>query len=840
MYLKDKALRIKENFNQDWFFYHGEESVPGGMDTFLYRPVKLPHDWSIEYPWDEKAVSCGSGGYAETGIGWYKKLFSVDPEALARKVLLHFEGVYMLAQVWINGTELGTHVYGYTPFEWDITEYLYKDGKENVVDVKVDNSAQPSSRWYSGSGITRNVWIQAVNDIHVAPYGVYVRQKDVSQKKAVLTIETKVCTCGSVSDSASVVVETTLYDPDGLLCMQKQTITGNTENKAVGIKSVDGLSSEAESNLAFYDSDSVSYQIVTQDFEITGPKLWKLEEPSLYKIVTKVFETGIQQDEVTMETGLRNIAFDCEKGFLLNGERVKLNGVCIHHDGGCVGAAVHPQIWERRLTKLKNMGVNALRTAHNPPDPALLDLCDRMGMMVMDEAFDEWQIVKWKELGSNTSDSKGYSDWFDQCHEEDLRTMLLRDRNHPCIILWSIGNEVPEQTTEDGYKIARHLKNICRELDPDRMVTQGNDQICAEPNAAREEFLNELDVVGYNYVNRWRTRMETLYDDDKRAYPNRCVIGTENGSLGGVRGEYLLSMQDRAGWWKHPYYSGPVVIGKLLHFTMTHDYVAGDFMWTGIDYLGEAHWPAHAASAGVLDTCGFEKDSYYFYKSIWNQAEPMVHLLPHWNLEIEEGTILPVLGFTNCESAELFLNGKSYGRKAYSYPAYGMTERYGHFDKEPVPVNTDDLFLSWDVPYEPGCIELIGYNEDAECARQTVRTAGEPVSVKLSAYCDTLKNDNLDIAQIEVRIVDAQGNLCVQADKELHFQIQGPAGVIAVDNGNNESMESMKADHIHAFHGMALAVIQSDKTEAEMDRCIVSVTAEGLIGDSLILSILPV
>ena len=751
MYLTGKDVRQKETFNLNWFFYLGEEEkTPGDKDTADYRPVKLPHDWSLEYPFEEDARSGGSGGYVRTGTGWYKKIFRVNPDAVkSKRAVLHFEGAYMLAQVWLNGQSLGRHVYGYTPFEWDITDLLKTDGSENVVDVKVNNSAQPNSRWYSGSGITRNVWICGMKDIHVAPYGVWIRQPEVSGEQAQIHMETRVCvnhrnraSCEgtALEENGEIAVETGIYAPDGSLCMQERT----AQSQQIGA----GVREEL---------------LFCQDFLLESPVLWDTENPALYKAVTKIYKDGLLLDEVCTVTGFRNVRFDSTQGFLLNGVRVKLNGVCVHHDGGCAGAAVHPQIWERRLEKLKAMGVNAVRMSHNPPDPALLDLCDRMGLMVMDEAFDEWRIMKGKELGSNTHESRGYSEWFDSCHEEDMRLMLLRDRNHPSIIIWSIGNEVPDQTVPEGYLTARHLKSICRELDPERLVTQANDQICAEPRAAAEEFLNELDVVGYNYVDRWRTRAETLYDDDKRAHSDWCVIGTENGSLGGVRGEYLLDMKEKAGWWKMPYYSAPVKIGKLLHFTMTHDYVAGDFMWTGVDYLGEAHWPARSSSAGVLDTCGFEKDSYYFYQSIWKRPEPMAHLLPHWNPEVEEGTIIPVLGYTSCESAELFLNGKSYGRKAYAYPSYGMTERYGHFDKIPVPVNTDDLFLSWDVPYIPGYIELVGYMDGREAVRHTVRTAGEPAAVKLNCYRSEMKGDGLDIAQIEAEILDEHGHLCVQA-----------------------------------------------------------------------------
>ena len=517
MYLTGKDVRQKETFNLNWFFYLGEEEkTPGDKDTADYRPVKLPHDWSLEYPFEEDARSGGSGGYVRTGTGWYKKIFRVNPDAVkSKRAVLHFEGAYMLAQVWLNGQSLGRHVYGYTPFEWDITDLLKTDGSENVVDVKVNNSAQPNSRWYSGSGITRNVWICGMKDIHVAPYGVWIRQPEVSGEQAQIHMETRVCvnhrnraSCEgtALEENGEIAVETGIYAPDGSLCMQERT----AQSQQIGA----GVREEL---------------LFCQDFLLESPVLWDTENPALYKAVTKIYKDGLLLDEVCTVTGFRNVRFDSTQGFLLNGVRVKLNGVCVHHDGGCAGAAVHPQIWERRLEKLKAMGVNAVRMSHNPPDPALLDLCDRMGLMVMDEAFDEWRIMKGKELGSNTHESRGYSEWFDSCHEEDMRLMLLRDRNHPSIIIWSIGNEVPDQTVPEGYLTARHLKSICRELDPERLVTQANDQICAEPRAAAEEFLNELDVVGYNYVDRWRTRAETLYDDDKRAHSDWCVIGTENG-----------------------------------------------------------------------------------------------------------------------------------------------------------------------------------------------------------------------------------------------------------------------------------------------------------------------
>lgn len=803
MYLSNNNIRKKENFNLNWCFYHGKEDrVIGELETAGYRSVKLPHDWSLEYPFDEHAVSCGSGGYVETGIGWYKKIFQVDPKAICGgRVLLCFDGAYMHTSVWINGRYMGRHVYGYTPFIYDITDALKADGSDNVIDVKVDNSQQPNSRWYSGSGITRNVYLLGVKDIHVAPYGVWVQASEISQESAMLSIETSLC-LQKAANQKELIVETDVRSPKGEICLQ------------------------------LHDKRKGEASTICQQGMIEAPALWEMESPVLYDVDTRVYADGELQDEVHTQIGIRSAEFHKDRGFLLNGRQVKLNGVCVHHDGGCVGAAVPSQIWERRLTKLKAMGVNAIRMSHNPPDTQLLDLCDRMGFLVMDEAFDEWHILKGKELGSNTHESRGYSDWFDTCHEEDLRCMLLRDRNHPSIILWSIGNEVPDQMDADGYLTARKLKGLCKSLDPQRAVTQANDQIAAEPRAAKEDFLNELDVIGYNYVGRWRERAETFYDEDRSKHPDWCIIGTENSGLGGTRGKYPLTMQGNASWWKRLYYSAPVEAGRLLRYTMTHDYIAGDFMWTGIDYLGEAHWPARSANAGVLDTCGFEKDSFYFYQSVWKREKPMVHLLPHWNLPIEAGTVIPVLGYTSCDSAELFVNGKSYGRKAYSYPAYGMTKEYGHFERTPIPANTSDLFLCWDVPYEPGCIELVGYCEGREAVRECVKTAGSPAAIHVNCYKQRLAADGLDVGQLEIAIMDSEGNLCPQADTEISISTEGAASVIGVDNGNPESHESMKENHIHAFSGRAFCVVQSNGSAGT---CKVDVHAEGLESGTVML-----
>lgn len=758
-YFFEGPMRTQIFFNRDWYFYHGEkEQEPGSRDLTDYRKVPLPHDWSLDYPFSEDAACLGSGGYVETGIGYYKKLFCYDKKTgQGMRTLLCFDGVYMNSTVWLNGQVLGSHVYGYTPFEYDLTDFL-EDG-ENLLCVKVDNSRQPNSRWYSGSGITRNVRLLTLPRTHIASYGLhaYTGQEKDGQWK--LHVETEVENAGK----ASCEVEYILEDEEGGVC---------------------------------FSGDS---------YALTSPKLWSAEDPALYTLTARLFKDGEAVDQVSIRIGIRETAFDAGKGFLCNGKQIKLRGVCMHHDCGAVGAAVPKSMYERRLRKLKEMGCNAIRMSHNPPNPELLDLCDELGFFVMDEAFDEWNITKLQTLGSNTDSSTGYSAYFEECHEEDLTLMLKRDRNHPCVVLWSIGNEIPNQTDREGHLLARKLKEIVRKYDLTRPITVACDQIEAEPGKATEEFLQELDVVGYNYVGRWRKRAETYYDTDKQDHPEWKMIGTENSSLGTVRGKYLTEMVNRGGWLVYPYFSAPVQAGRLLRFTETRDYVAGDFMWTGFDYLGEAHWPSRSSSSGVMDSCGFEKMGYYFYQSLWNREKPMVHLEPHWNFKEHDGSIIPVLCFTNCEEAELFVNGKSYGRKAYSYPSYGMTETYGHYDKIPAAPVTDNLFLSWDVPFEDGEVLVKGYNDGVEVVSETLRTALKPEKIETVVYNDRVSLE--DVIQLEVSLLDANGTLCADCGDEIRVTCD-KGYVIGCDNGDPEYHESLRTDHIHALAGKAFFLLK--------------------------------
>ncbi|HEY5583290.1 MAG TPA: glycoside hydrolase family 2 TIM barrel-domain containing protein [Ruminiclostridium sp.] len=431
-----------------------------------------------------------------------------------------------------------------------------------------------------------------------------------------------------------------------------------------------------------------------QDFEFSehlnldNPELWSIASPSMYILKSVIYINDNIIDTYETPFGIRKIKFTADKGFFLNDERVKINGVCIHHDGGSVGAAVPERVLERRLQLLKTMGCNAIRTSHNPPSSEMLDMCDRMGFLVMDEAFDEWKITKAK----NGNSKYGYSKYFDAFAVQDLRNMLNRDRNHPSIILSSVGNEILDQTKEEGAIILEKLLSICHSMDSTRPVTSACDNIVAEPVETTSAVLEQLDVIGYNYVDRWRTRTETFYADDHYLHPHWKVIGSENVSASGVRGQYQMEA-DALIWWKGPYFSSMLTAERLWKFTKMHDYVAGDFMWTGIDYLGESRWPNKNASSGMFYTCCFPKDGFYFYQSQWTEKS-MLHVFPHWNWKGLEGKIIPVICYTNCESAELFLNGKFFGVKSYEFPRQGMTEVFPHFERKIIQATTSDLHLS--------------------------------------------------------------------------------------------------------------------------------------------------
>jgi beta-galactosidase len=766
--------RARETFDFDWKFNRGDAAgaqEPGFADAG-WRALDVPHDWSIEGPYSEKEPAQGS---LPAGVAWYRKRFRLPESSRGRQVRIEFEGVFENSEVWINGRFLGKRPFGYITFWYDMTPHLNFGARENVIAVRVDNSNQPNSRWYTGSGIYRHTWLHTMNNLHVAPWGTFVTTPQVSGAAASIQVKTRVANGGKAA--ANCTLATALVDRDGRVV---QTVE---EARQV--------------------SAGAEYEFV-QVIRVEKPNLWSVETPYLYTVRSTVRDPGGVVDVYDTPMGIREAVFDADKGFLLNGARVKINGVCVHHEAGSVGAAVPERVWERRLELLKAMGCNGIRTSHNPPAPGFLDLCDRMGVLVMDEAFDEWRVSKTR--------NNGYARYFNDWYERDVVDFVQRDRNHPSVVLWSAGNEVGDQSAPNGAETLRQLMAVFHREDPTRMVTVGCDRIESEPpsNRARPEFLALLDVVGYNYVDRWRDRIEKYYSIDRAAYPQRRMIGTESGGMGGPRGSYARLFPE----------AQPVLMmggggrpntgtEQLWKYVATYDYVAGDHMWTGIDYLGESRWPGKGSNSGVIDTCGFEKDGYYFYQSQWTR-KPMLHLFPHWNWKGREGDYIPVICYTNCESVELYVNGKSAGVQGYQFPRYGMTERYGNFGPLARGIRTtSDLHLTWTVPYQPGTLRAVGRKDGKELIAVEISTTGESAGIELTVDRGTIAADRRDVAHVTARVVDAQGRMVPDAANEITFEVQGEGKLIGVDNGDQLSHEDYKSNRRRAYNGMCLAIVQS-------------------------------
>ncbi len=759
--------RQQHVFDYDWKFTldDPQDAQTSEFDDSSWRDVDLPHDWSIEGPYDRNAPTGGSGGFLPTGIGWYRKHFTLPASAREGRVWIEFDGVYENSEVWINGHRLGKRPYGYISFHYDLTPHLF-DG-DNVIAVRVDNSNQPNTRWYSGSGIYRHVRLVITNKIHVGHWGIYITTPEVTNNSATVVINTTIEKYDS--SQGSITLRSILIDPEG------------NEVAKIETSKLQILTNKIE---------------VEQKKQIDTPSLWSIETPVLYTLRTMVLKGKIPVDEVNTSFGMRKVEYDVDRGFLLNGKHVKMNGVCLHHDGGCLGAAVPQRLWERRLKILKTMGCNAIRTAHNPPAPEFLDLCDRMGFLVMDEAFDEWTIGKTEH---------GYHKYFEQWSERDLVDFIHRDRNHPSVVMWSVGNEVREQPREGGHEVLRKLVEIVRREDPTRPFTQGCDNIAADGGSTTPEFLELLDIVGYNYVDRWHERRELYYSIDRHEHPNWKMVGTESSSVGGIRGGYSLGRDPNV---IRPNYNLRMIRAEQLwKFVATHDYVIGDFMWTGIDYLGESWWPGKNASSGVIDLCGFPKDGYYFYQSQWTQ-EPMIHLFPHWNWPGYEGKVIPVLCYSNCDAVELFLNDKSYGEKRLEFPRQGTSGGWNRYANPRINPTTADLHLSWDVPYHPGVLRAIGKKNGQVVCTQEVRTTGQAAAIRLKADSDSISMPR-DIAHVEIQIVDTDGNIIPTADNLVQFIIEGPGRIIGVDNGNPRDHDSYQEPQRRAFNGLCLAILQS-------------------------------
>ncbi|HTT69047.1 MAG TPA: glycoside hydrolase family 2 TIM barrel-domain containing protein [Gemmatimonadales bacterium] len=763
------AQRQRLSMDPGWRFTLGDPAGAErpGFDDRAWRRLDLPHDWSIEGTPKQDTPGGGRMGFYPSGLGWYRKSFRLPAGPRGRDAWLEFDGVYMNGDVWINGFHLGKRPYGYSSFGYDVTAHLVPG--VNVVAVRVDNSLQPNSRWYTGSGIYRHTWLELVAPLHVGHWGTYVTTPRADSAGADVVVRTRVENDYPAARSGT--LRTTVLDGSGKEAARSET----------PIALAAGQDSE-----------------VVQRLQVAAPRLWSVGSPSLYALRSEVLDGQRTADATTTPFGIRTIAWDKDRGLLLNGRPVKLKGVNLHHDGGGVGAAVPERIWESRLLMLKAMGANAIRTSHNPPAPEFLDLCDRLGFLVMAEAFDEWTIGKVPH---------GIHEYFADWSERDVTDFIHRDRNHPSIVIWSAGNEIGEQSTADGAQVLRRLVDVFHREDPTRPVTTGNDNIYADGHPATPAFLGSEDVVGYNYVDRWHERRELFAEQDRHDHPDWKMVGTESGTV-------FQSFDGRPSLGTDPavprpnYTSGMMEAERRWKWIATHDYFAGDFMWTGVDYLGESFWPFTGFGSAPLDITGHPKDSFFFWQSVWTDR-PVLHLLPHWNWPGREGQTIPVLAYTNCNTVELFVNGRSLGAKSLEFPAQGTSGGWNTYALPVVRATTNDLHLSWDVPYAPGVVRAVGKHRDGtDCAVAELRTAGPPAAIRLVADRDTLTTAPGDVAQVAFEIVDSSGVVVPAADDEVRLAVTG-GEVVAVETGNLQDHDPYRSDRRHAFEGRGLAILRT-------------------------------
>lgn len=809
----ERSPRNTDSFNSGWRFSLGDtpEASNSLFDDSGWRELELPHDWAIEGDFSEDHPSGSGGGALPGGIGWYRKYFALNPSLKGKKIFIDFDGVYMNSDVWINGIHLGHRPFGYISFRYDLTPHLRFDG-DNVIAVRVDNSEQPNSRWYSGCGIYRNVWLTSVDPVHVDLWGVYVTTPEVTGERALV----KVATTINNETSAEVRIRT-------------ETTVVNASGKQLARVSTDGR------------LDAASSEEVEQELAVQHPQHWSPESPTLYQLVTRIYVDNKLSDHYVTPFGIRSFTFDAEKGFFLNGEHTKIKGVCMHHDLGCLGAAVNTRAIERQLEILKEMGVNGIRTAHNPPAPELLQLCDRMGFIVMNETFDMWRKRK------TTYD---YSHYFNEWHERDLTDHILRDRNHPSVFIWSIGNEVLEQWTHadaDTLNIqqANLLLNLARDksalaatdsagmsvnallttklagivkrLDPTRPVTTGNN----ETNPANHLFASgALDLIGFNYHGH-------DYPKVPDNFPGKPFVATETTSGLMTRGYYRMPSDSMYVWpvrWDIPFTDPSYACSSYdnchVPWGSTHeqawnevkhaDYVSGMFIWTGFDYLGEPtpFWfPARSSYFGIVDLAGFPKDVYYMYQSEWTDKE-VLHLFPHWNWK--PGEVVDLWAYYNhADEVELYLNGVS----------QGVRRKEG-----------DRHHVSWRLTYAPGTVKVISRKNGKEVLSKEITTAGEPARIRLTPDRRVIKADGTDLSFVTVELLDDKGTLCPNAENLIRFDLSGEGTIVGVDNGNPTSMERFKASERKAFYGKCLVVVKSERSSGLLQ---LTAASDGLMDEAI-------
>ena len=751
--LRSPSARVTEDFDTHWLFDKGEfaSAMLPAFDDRGWRTLNVPHDWSSEGPFSAEYAS--GTGYAPGGIGWYRKHFRLDQNQPDRLVAVEFDGVYNYAEVWVNGQFVGGRPSGFMSFQFDLTPFLKWNGDDNVLAVRVDHSRFADSRFYTGSGIYRNVRLVMTDKLRIAQWGVSVATPEINADSAVVDVETTVK--NHSADRRRFSLRSDVVTPGGEIVASLATA-----------KSVAGNSA----------------QTVVQKMKVLRPELWSLDTPRLYRLKSRVISGGTVVDETETPFGIRSAIFDANQGFFLNRVPTKLKGVCIHHDAGALGAAVPEKVLERRLKLLKEIGVNAIRTSHNPPDPELLDLCDRLGFLVMDEAFDEFTPAKNKwVLGVNIGEPSrfGYAELFAQWSVTDISDLVRRDRNHPSIILWSIGNEIDfandpfsDPVLGENYhsenpsatnlvKYAAPLVAAVKSLDRTRPVTAALATVKMSNVVGLPE---QLDAVGYNY-------QEARYAADHAKFPQRIIYGSEN--------------SQQYGAWRA---------------VQTNRYISGQFLWTGIDYLGEANaWPNRANGAGLLDLCGFKKPLGWFRQSLWSD-QPMVYLcasdsrggwpgfpgVEKWDWP--SNSTVTVFCFANCPEVTLILNDTVVGTKKLSEAVNGQ--------------------LRWQIPFAPGTLKAVGRVDGREVCDYDLKTAGAANHIELRPDLTELRADGKDICHVEFQIVDENGVRIPDAEPELTFAVTGPAGLIGIGNGNLNSVEDCKTNRHQAFQGRGLAILQ--------------------------------
>lgn len=760
-----------------------------------WRLLNLPHDWGIEGPFKQEYPG-ETGKLPWWGIAWYRKHLDIPASDSGKKIYLSVDGAMSYATVWLNGHFVGGWPYGYASWQVDLTPYV-KFGGENVVAIRLDNP-KDSSRWYPGSGIYRNVWLEKTSPVHVAHWGTLVTTPTVSDKQA--TVKIQVQLENDSATKAAVALKNTVVElkADG------------SHGKEIDTTAMNGIQVSPQSTA-----------LPVAEMTIANPKRWSIEKPQRYAIVTSVERDGKVVDRYETPFGIRTIEFTVTNGFLLNGKRVQLQGVCDHHDLGALGAAINTRALERQLEILREFGVNAIRTSHNPPAPELLDLCDRMGFVVMDEAFDCWA------KGKNKNDYQLlYPDW----HEKDLRALVRRDRNHPCVVLWSSGNEVPDQDRADGPALAEEHRTIIHSEDPTRPCTAA----VSSTKAGYSGFQNHFDVFGWNY----RPQFYVNFRETNSSIP---IFGSETSSTVSSRGEYFFPMpavfdtnnirhtkNDKTALAdfqvsSYDYYVPGWATTPDMEWMgeAKAAFVAGEFVWTGFDYLGEPtpynsdlsnllnytdpadkaraeqelkevgkiHTPSRSSYFGIVDLAGFKKDRFYLYQSHWRPELPMAHILPHWNWPDRVGQVTPVFVYTSGDEAELFLNGKSLGRK-----------KKGQFEYR----------LRWDdVVYQPGELKAVAYKNGKKWATDVVKTTGPASKLTLQADRTKIKDDGRDLSFVTVTVADKDGLLVPRSKNHIKFEIEGPGEIVATDNGDATSFESFQAPERNAFNGLALVIVRA-------------------------------